>query len=791
MKKLSLGIASTFLFVTIAALAANFTDDQLQFGKPGSSANKEIVFGASNKKKLKHVPGTLTLDYEGNNLSVGDGLNTSDKTLKLNKGAGSPTFRHNFTSGDLEIENAPVLNQKGNTVSVGDGTNTNKVLKFNKGANSPEIRFNSTTAKLEFSNDASLYKAIGSGSGAGEGGKNLLTNGSFEDGISLEWQNTGGTFTQGTYTNGTDDDSKFANFVASAAGQYFETTLLTVPDSLGVGCMSDLKYFGGGGNFKLQVLDASSNLLAETVLADGTAWKKSSTIAYPCPAPGATLRARIISTAAGTIQADQVYLGGNKNLAQVSLAKFAGESYFESQPACTWTYTLSTLGQFNATAACPGPTVVTSSVGTWLTTDVDRPIQTVQNLPAGIYKATFFVRTNMSIAAGSQLAINDGLTTCQPVSSEDSASASSGQSISCSFTYATPQASRSFQLFGAVTANTIIIQNATGTLNNKTKFLLEYWPLDSETAVSNEQSSWLIDANIGGATITVAGIQSTFTEITNGSLDLVLNSAKNSAPAEIPCSSTNPSTGVTCAAGNESLGIVFTPPYAGQFEVCADFWFNGATGAYKTFQLIETPNNAQTILQEGGQRTGGGGSVTDYSHHVCGTFKFDSVTKRTIRLMYESQDAGNSVIAIARDAGLGQRDMKITVRPVLQNVARPVLTGDQVTTPGATNPKTYMFEFGQGSRGSACTVGPCTLHLNQGGLVSSVTKPGGAGTYDVNINAGKFNGTNYSCVVSNATAQDSVHCGVGIYTASSFRVNCAVPNISSTAVAATVICMGQ
>lgn len=679
MKKLSLGIASTFLFVTIAALAANFTDDQLQFGKPGSSANKEIVFGASNKKKLKHVPGTLTLDYEGNNLSVGDGLNTSDKTLKLNKGASSPTFRHNFTSGDLEIENAPVLNQKGNTVSVGDGTNTNKVLKFNKGANSPEIRYNSTTSKIEFSNDASLYKAIGSGSGGGgDGGKNLLTNGSFEDGISLEWSNTGGTFTQGTYTNGTDDDSKYANFVASGSGQYFETTLKAVPDSLGVGCMADLKYFGGSGNFKLQALDSSANVLSEIALVDTTSWQKSPTIAFPCPAAGQTMRARIISTAAGTIQGDIVYLGGNKNISQISQANLIYEGYFLSTGGCQWSRTNTTLGDFSATAACPGPTYsVSSSIGNALTTDTDLPQFTINNLPPGKYRVAFSAATFAGAVTATALAVSDGATACSTSGYDSNASATHVRT-ECTFVY-TATGNRTFKMQGRSSASSITLENS-GTSRN-TYFWVERWPLDAETAVTNDQSSWLIDVNIGGASISWATIASTYSEIINASLDMVINTSKGSASAKIPCSSTNSPTGLTCSSGSESLGVVFTPPYAGLFEVCASFPQISSTGNTTAFQLIETPSNAQTILQEGGTRVSSAGA-TGTAMSLCGTFSFSSTAERTIRLMYESPDSSTRVLDIDRSATHGQRDLKISVRPLLQNVARPVLTGDQVTSGG-------------------------------------------------------------------------------------------------------------
>lgn len=717
MKKLSLGIASTFMLVTIAAFAANFTDDTVQIGKPGSSADKSVIFGASNKKKLSHKPGTLTLDYEGNNLSVGDGANTADKTIKLNKGVNSPTIRHNFTSGDLEIENAPVLNQKGNTVSVGDGTNTNKVLKFNKGASSPEIRFNSTTSKLEFSNDASLYKAIGSGfGGGGDGGKNLLTNGSFEDGISLEWSNTGGTFTQGTYTNGTDDDSKYANFVASGSGQYFETTLKAVPDSLGVGCMSDLKYFGGSGNFKLQALDSSANVLSEIVLVNTTSWQKSPTIAFPCPAPGATMRARIISTAAGTIQGDLVYIGGNKNVVNVGNARVLGTLSYPATTNCDWSQGANgfVFTNFAADTDCATPTVS----GAVIAPATKIPGFQIAYAQAGVYMVVWNGSPYVTNGQGNWR-LSDG--TNHSLGSTIYAGATSGGPGTYVGTITLPVGASNWTVqVQSGSSVSQVIEN--GNNNEINSFTVYYLGSGQDTAISNEQSSWLIDVNVGGGNPAVT-TNTTFVEATLGTLDMVINPL--SAPAEIPCSATNPSTGLTCAAGNESVGVVFTPPYAGFFEVCGYFGLNSGGQSIAT-QWVETPNNDQTILQEGKTRVEMGVSGST-SVANCGTFQFNSTAKRTLRLMYEATGAG--LYTLDRSTNVGQRDLHIIVKPLLQNVARPVLTGDQVTAPGTVNERIFRAKFNN--------AGSCSIVNQSGSWVSSCVR-NSAGNLTITFAGGTF-----------------------------------------------------
>ena len=149
------------------------------------------------------------------------------------------------------------------------------------------------------------------------------------------------------------------------------------------------------------------------------------------------------------------------------------------------------------------------------------------------------------------------------------------------------------------------------------------------------------------------------------------------------------------------MAIAFTPPYSGLFEVCADYtYYSGSTNLMlATFQLVETPNSSTTILQEGGIRTGGGGSITNLQNllnpfKTCGTFKFSDTSKRTIRLMYEQSQASGvaSSLFLDRDASNGQRDLHWTVRPVLQNSLRAILTGDQVTSPNVKNPIVFGYQ---------------------------------------------------------------------------------------------------
>jgi hypothetical protein len=139
----------------------------------------------------------------------------------------------------------------------------------------------------------------------------------------------------------------------------------------------------------------------------------------------------------------------------------------------------------------------------------------------------------------------------------------------------------------------------------------------------------------------------TWTELTSSVIEIFGETAKGSLPVEIPCSTTNPSTGSTCSAGSESVGVVFTPPYVPTtVEVCGNFGIfiyreakGGSTNDY--FRWVETPNNAQTVSQDGGVRIGAtlaGNTTNHFVLHplkICGTFTFTTFGKKTLRLFHQ------------------------------------------------------------------------------------------------------------------------------------------------------------
>lgn len=258
------------LLFTTQAFGAGVQEDEFQLGKPSSSSDKVLTFKGPTVKKLKHKSGTNELVYDGNNLTVGD------------------------------------------------GTASDKVLKFDKGSGSPSIKFNNSSGKLEFSHDNVTFKAIGSGSGSGGSGLNLIENSGFEDGT-VGYSNTGGTVAVVSSGSNLLFDLKSVTFTASGSGQIFETAAITVPEGLkGTNCLARIKYKGGDANWIFEATDSSNVALGTPVTLKTSSVVTEAIDNFICPSSG-SIKWRLRSTAAAALVAlDNVKLGDADNLSTVS-----------------------------------------------------------------------------------------------------------------------------------------------------------------------------------------------------------------------------------------------------------------------------------------------------------------------------------------------------------------------------------------------------------------------------------------------------------------------------------------
>jgi hypothetical protein len=664
-------------------------------------------------------------------------------------------------------------------VKIGTKTNTDKTLIFDTadGAANTRIRANATTNKLQFSNDGTLFRNFGAGSGSGEG-LNLLSdyNADFEFGATTNWTNSGLSVSTLTGSSALFDSTSI-RLNASATDQTYTSDAQTVPAGLyGAPCLGKIKYNNTETDpwtYILLALDGSNNVLGQQTLPSTAGITINGYVPFNCPTSG-SVKLQIKSTGdASNIDIDQAYLGGDNRLADVSQASLAGESYFAGTTSCTWTRTSATIGAFATTSACPGPTIEASTVGTWATTDSDLPKQTISNLPAGIYEATFLVANSMSVASASSFAINDGTTTCEGVRGNDNSAGTVMTTVTCIFTYTT-SGTRDFQLYAASAANTVSVDNVRTSPRSSLKFILKRWPSASEIGVGVDQIGWRVDANITGTNSTLGtGAQPSYVEITGAALTLANNTGYGTIAAQIACATGNASVGTTCTGGTttESNGIAFNIPQAGDVFACVDFAFNNvSSGGTSTFQIVETTNTSSAVVQESNSRLQSMNDAANTSltpYNLCGTLHFTSAGLKTLRLEYEkpATTANPSLLADA-DASNGQRDIHWMVFPVnYLSGALPIFKG-MVTSNSSSREHV--------ERARITNAGSPSVSSQSGSWISGVAL-NGTGIVDVTFTSGEFSatptcvcitdlGSGRICALSSATISSS---GVRVTTTAS------------------------
>jgi len=197
-----------------------------------------------------------------------------------------------------------------------------------------------------------------------------------------------------------------------------------------------------------------------------------------------------VDSGTGTVYLDDAFVGAMEVTAVTDASRIAGEAVFPPTSSCIWFRNNAVIGAFASTNACPGPTIVKEYVGDWQTTDANLPQITINSLPAGVYKATFYVPLYSSAAAQNSLAINDGTTTCDAVNVHSNTDSGQGV-VSCTFHYGVA-GDRTFSLYGASSTSLINIENNTsGSATRGTKFQLEYYTSFSTYSSANADTDWV------------------------------------------------------------------------------------------------------------------------------------------------------------------------------------------------------------------------------------------------------------------------------------------------------------
>lgn len=570
---------------------------------------------------------------------------------------------------------------------------------------------------------------------------------------------------------------------ASAQNGYCEWDSKTIQEGDKTGnCEGKAVFKGDASLYKLQVTDGSNVLTSSSVLSNATDWTEVS-INYPC---GATRKVRLTQTEAGTgaaVNIGRVYHGRATN-----------------------------LGVMNANADCRTVTMTSSWVSNTTVTAIecrqsDRAFYRVKAAVAGgaptAATLTFTLPTGRVIDTTKLIGTAAAISPLGEGRANDSGANIYGVGVSYSNT--TTVTLRSAQAGATyVDYNTAVTNTTPFSFNDGDSVEIDFevpivgW--GSQPVVNDNTTPWYVDAAMDGGnpSLGVAAVSS-YTEMVHTSL--ALGPRSGSAAAGIMCSGTNaataPSTSLTtCAAGDESVGINFSIPKAGAYEVC--FYgahFIGADSAgdeiATAFQLIETPTNAQTLTLEGGTRfqsqylnpAAAAGQVT---HPItnCSIFNWASAGTKGVRLMYEqavaSTPANNFILADA-SASIGQRNMRWTVKPVTAASPMPLLVGS-VTSNSSGLERIERADLNCDA-GSAIT-------SQSGSWVSSIGNVSG-GACAVTLAAGMFSAAP-SCVVSGQqTGSTPLIINASIASSTSVTIDCATDAAAAcTGYDVSLICAG-
>lgn len=322
------------------------------------------------------------------------------------------------------------------------------------------------------------------------GNKNILTNPSFEHStFSSSWVNSAGTFSQETSI--VIDGKASAKLVLSSETMSLSqsSTLYQAQFADGVQGLASVRV---KSDVALKVCSIQAGVVSTSNCVDVQANNKWGLYKVPMILGATSNGISIASSGAvtGTVYIDDAFVGAVDLKTEIDSSKIAGEAYFAGTTGCNWSRTSTTIGAFTATSACPGPTITYQNMGQWQTTDSDLPKVTINNLPAGTYKATFLFNTYQSVAASNSISIYDGSSLCQSVGANAQISATSAQSFSCVFSY-TSSGNRNFEIYGSSASSTINIDNTapSGGVKN-TRFILEYFGSSSVYSSTNADTDW-------------------------------------------------------------------------------------------------------------------------------------------------------------------------------------------------------------------------------------------------------------------------------------------------------------
>lgn len=533
--------------------------------------------------------------------------------------------------------------------------------------------------------------------------RNYIKNPSAHKNASFGTSTSSATLTRDTDT--ADKLDGIASFICDASAQngycQWDTNTIQEGDKTG-NCAAQATYKGDASLYKLQVYDGSNVVNSSSVLSNASDWT-TVTVNYLC---GSTRSVRLTQTESGT--------GAAVNIGRVTWS--SALNVVSINQISDWT---------SYTPATTGLGTVTGVNFKWRRVGSDMEISGY--LTTGTVTAS---TAEIALPTGHTISLNTSTTavgywygdiTTNPANKSGSVVGTNGLAV---LRFSQYRVDSAISPLSEGTGSNIFLNSTRYSVYAKVP--ITGWAIGQ--AYKPDQSGWYIDANLAGgnASMGTANVAS-YTEITGASLVLTQNSG--SAAVQIPCATTNAPTGTTCSASSESVGVAFYPPYAGTFEACVEYSHQitltagGSNYLQTTFQIVETPTNAQTISQEGKERTTSGFGVNAATlnpfvvnaRKTCGIFTFTSTSQKVLRLMFEQDGSGVNTSQLQADtsSALGQRDIHWSVRPISQSIPAPLLVNSVVNSSSAV------------TRTEAAIVTPtgaaCTITRQHGSWIGSAT----------------------------------------------------------------------
>lgn len=624
------------------------------------------------------------------------------------------------------------------------------------------------------------------------GNQNILKNPGFEGGTT-DWTASGGSFSAPSSGFGTG--TKMGQWDSDSSGQTLLSTRVNVPPTLQgnngvVSCK--FKCDSGTCTHKLTAVDVSTDLVTAQTISSSTSQFVRTSVNFPIPTSGSVgIKIQSVAGNEPQLYIDDCYMGPAEgfNISQVSQASMYGYAKWTDTGGCQWSASQGSFANFAADNDCTSPS------GSNLAGNASAPTTKVPGisfatLPPGEYQifAYGFFWKNNTTGSACDWQFSDGTNGSGAQLTGTNGAVGFNNMMMGRFSYTTAQSNITFQIQARGNGGSSILCDIRAAAEPLI-IVVNRFPTSSELAYRPDVANWFVDASVGGANPSLGtSAQTAYVGIENGSLSLTQNTG--SITTWIPCTGTNDASGTTCAAGNESAGVSFYAP-AGTVRACASFSHNiqltAAATLETTFQIVETPNTAQTISQEGKSKVESGlfgASAVNATHptEVCGTFVFTSSGRKTLRLMYEQTVSGviNANQLLADNSSVnGQRDIHWEVYPVNQSMPAPVLVGS--VTSNSTGAERV-------ERVRVTNSGSCAIASQSGSWVSSVSRPA-TGRCAVNFTAGMFSGAP-TCVATRELGAGGVYCMInGAPTTSATEVYCTT-GAADTDSTFNLICMG-